>query len=163
MWPNIIAIGIILIITTTIIVCFKFRAKPLSKIFRMNRLLLLLIVIISMSVVLNAIFVNNRNIDDPAPISHILSIVICCIIFISVVVDRINILIPCCLFVFAVGILLQYQFESLAYTSAEYCAVDKYTNKFMPKRRSYNVNTFDVVAIKLWHSWFTGIYKINKR
>jgi hypothetical protein len=61
------------------------------------------------------------------------------------------------------GILLGYQFETLVYESADYYAIDAYTHKLMNKNCSSADIPKDIVAIKQWHSWFTGIYRTKKQ
>lgn len=66
-----------------------------------------------------------------------------------------------CVLVLYAGIQLQIQFNELVRYSDNYATIDANTHKPMAKGCSEN-SADGMVIDDLWHTWFTGIYKLRK-
>jgi len=83
----------------------------------------------------------------------------CCVFCLVFFVDKKNILLPICIFLLGIAMLLQSQFDALVYESDNYYAIDAHTHKLVAKGCS-DQSSVGIVVIELWHTWFTGIYKV---
>ena len=82
----------------------------------------------------------------------------CLIIFI----DKEKIMLVSCIMIILTGVQLQIQFNELVRYSSDYITTDANTHKLMAKGCSDGNTTENIIAETLWHTWFTGIYKIKQ-
>ena len=161
------AIGIIVMVVFTAAVTFFFRVKPWHVIFQGGRIWWSLLATASSCVfIVSASGAGQKCGIEGGPEAaegYMAIIWLCCVFCLFLLVDKKYLLIPSCLIVLGMGNMLGNQFETLVYESGDYYAIDAHTHKLMNKNCSSELVPKDIVAIKQWHSWFTGIYKAKKQ
>jgi len=162
MGPDLIAFGIIVMVVCTTTISIFFKVKPLHMIFKGGRIWWSLLATMFAGLFFSAAG-HKCEVDAPTPESYIAAIAICCLFCLILLMNRKGFLIPCCLFVLGIGILLQNRFEVLVYESHDYYAIDKYTDKPMAKGCSEIKSADNIALDELWHSWFTGIYRVKNK
>jgi hypothetical protein len=160
MEPDIInAIGMILMAVFTIVTILFFRTKPIQDIFWLMKVPMAIggIVFTFFIFILNA----ERCVEIPEPFGQfeITALSLACLI---IIVDRYKIMIAGCLLILIAGVGLYKQFNELVRYSDIYTTINANTHKPMPKWCSVKNSRADFIAENLWHTWFTGIYKIKK-
>lgn len=85
-----------------------------------------------------------------------------CIMCSMLLINKKTIMTVGCALILYTGVQLQIQFNELVHYSDAYITIDANTYKPMAKGCSEMKGTEGITAESLWHTWFTGIYKIKK-
>ena len=156
---NINAIGMILMAVLTISAIYFFRTKPMKDIFWLVKAPMAVggVVFAFIIFMLN----TERCVEIPEPFGQF-ELTALCIALLSIVVDKIRIITVSRFIVLVAGVGLHRHFNELVRYSAEYTTINANTHKPMPKGCSVINSPDDFIAEELWHTGFTGIYKIKK-
>jgi len=161
--PNLIALAIVVMVIYTAIITFCYRIKPLHTIFKGGRIWwALLAAVFSCAFMFAAAGVGRKcDIEGPKPESYIEGVFLGCVFLLLLLVEKRHIKITNSLFIIGIGVLLAGQFDLLVNNTNQYYAIDARTHKLMAKGCSYDPIPTNMVQIEMWHSWFTGIYKVK--
>ncbi|TSK04458.1 MAG: hypothetical protein FPO08_19255 [Geobacter sp.] len=160
MQPDLInAIGMILMAIFTVGLVGLFHTKPVKAINWKKRMAavvggwFLALIVISQPV--------QRCIELPAPFGRF-KLLALCILTIVVFVDRKIVVVIACVVLMYAANRLEEQFQDLVHYSREYTTIDANTNRVMAKGCNDGKDADGTVEKQMWHTWFTGIYKIKQ-
>lgn len=153
------AVGMILMAVFTIVVVFIYRTKPIKDIFWLMKVPMAIGGLV-FSFILFAL-PTKRCVEIPEPFGQI-ELALLCILLLILFIDKITIIFVSCALIFITGGGLHSQFNELVRYSEEYTTIDANTHKTMAKGCSDMKSAEGIIAVDLWHTWFTGIYKIKK-
>ena len=156
---NINAIGMILMAVFTIAAIYFFRTKPIKDIFWLMKVPMSVGGVVFAFIIF--MFNTERCVEIPEPFGQF-ELTALCIASLIIVIDKIKIITVSCLLILVAGVGLNRQFNELFRYSAEYTTINAYTLKPMPKGCSVINSPDDFIAEELWHTGFTGIYKLKK-
>lgn len=157
---NINATGMILMAVFTIVAIYFFRTKPVKSIAWKVKI---------PSAIGGAVFAlffwfyaipTKMCIEIPEPFGQFKTTALC-IMCLILFIDKKAITTASCVFVLYAGIQLQIQFNELVRYSDNFATIDANTHKPMAKGCSEK-SADGMVIDDLWHTWFTGIYKLRK-
>lgn len=155
------AIGMISIAVFTIGVIIFFRIKPIKNIAWKVKVPLAIgggVLALFLWIIATP---TKMCIEIPEPFGQF-KISALCIMCLILLIDKKIIVLVSCILIFYTGIQLQIQFNELVRYSEEYITTDANTHKLMAKGCSDGKSAENIVAENLWHTWFTGIYRIKK-
>jgi hypothetical protein len=167
------ALGMILMAVFTVAIIIFFRTKPIRSIHWKVKVPLAIGGAVFTLILYVFTLPNKMCIEVPEPFGQI-ELAMLCVMCLILFVNRIVMLSVCCVLVFWVGGMLDCQIKELARYSNEYTTLDADTHRPMAKGCSENQLDMDIVALtmsntdegivaeKLWHTFFTGIYRIKK-
>lgn len=155
------ALGMILMVVFTAAIVLIFRTNPIKNVAWKKRIPLAIGGAVSTLFYWVYAVPIKRCIEIPEPFGQF-KITAVCVFFLILLVNRRTILLASCVLVLYSGAQLQIQFDDLVHNSVDYYTIDANTNKIMAKGCSENESPVGIVLEKLWHTWFTGIYKVKK-
>ena len=157
---NINAVGMILMAVFTIAIIIFFRTKPIKSIHWKAKVPLA----IGGGIFALFFFIyaipTKMCIEIPEPFGQF-ELTALCVMCLILLINKKSILLVSCILILYTGIQLQIQFNYLARYSEEYTTIDANTHEPMAKGCSEK-SADGIVAVKLWHTFFTGIYRIAK-
>ncbi|TGU72418.1 hypothetical protein E4633_08915 [Geomonas terrae] len=103
----------------------------------------------------------QRCIELPAPFGRF-KLLALCVLAIVILVDRKFIVILACVVLMYAANRLEKQFQDIVHYSSEFTTIDANTNSVMAKGCNEGKDADGTVSEQMWHTWFTGIYKIKQ-
>ena len=158
------ALCMILMIISTGAIVVIFRTNPLSNIEWKIRIPLALGGFIFTLIFCVSQMPNKRCGNIPVG-GYQLIIAALCVACIFLFINKKGVLISCGTLILFAGMMLEGDFRYIARNSDVFVAIDSTTNRPMAKGCTNIDDTGETPSIApeiLWHTWFTGIYKVTK-
>lgn len=141
-------------------VLFFFRTRPIQRVSWKTR------VPLAIGMCLLALFLfamhTKMCIEIPEPFRQV-EITALSLLLVVTLVEKKPIIVLACVIIILTGGTLQKHFEEVVRYSDDYTTIDANTHKPMAKGCSEMKTSDGIVPEKLWHTWLTGIYRINKQ
>lgn len=148
----------ILMAVATLVVLFIFGKNPIKDPSIKKRIAAALVAGVVSLMVLGTSTVRTYCIGFPE-MGYQLVLAPICIILVIIFIKRKVVIIASCILLFYNGGRVGAEFYQTIRNSDEYIALD---DKQRPVAKNCEEVRPDVTALKLWHSWFTGIYGVKR-
>ena len=155
------ALGMILMVVFTAAIILIFRTKPIKNISWKKRIPLAIGGMVFALIFFIFAVRIKECMEIPEPFGQF-EITALCMFCLILLVDRKLILLASCFSILYAGVQLRIQFIELVHYSDEYYTIDANTHKLMAKGCSEMKSTAGIIVTDMWHTWFTGIYRIKK-
>jgi hypothetical protein len=156
---NINAIGMILMVVVTFIAIYFFRTKPIKAITWKVKVSTAVVGAVLTLLLWTYAIPIKMCIEIPEPFGQF-ELTALCVMGLILFIDKKAVTAVACVSIIYAGIQLQIQFNELVHYSNNYATIDANTHRPMAKGCSEK-SAEGMVIEGLWHTWFTGIYKLK--